>query len=133
MKNKLFFATPYDLGDFNDDEINTKPSMTVPNQVEPIAVIIERLAQGLPVTMLDSYYESEGKFSDDEYEGDITGDNFDMTDAKNFSRYMKRKQKQNEANQQNLKRDEVTEAPKQERSASGGAAERSEAKNQADK
>lgn len=36
----------FDLGDYNDNEVNNEPSLTDPSQDEPITKLVERLLRG---------------------------------------------------------------------------------------
>lgn len=46
MASKNFFRTPFNLGDYNDDEINLLPSETDPSQDEPIEKLVARMVRG---------------------------------------------------------------------------------------
>ena len=45
-KPTVFVRSILDLGDFNDDEVNTEPSMTDPSQDETIQSLVARLMRG---------------------------------------------------------------------------------------
>lgn len=56
---KPFVRSIYDLGDYNDDEVNNEPSMTDPSQDEPIDKIVARLLRGEQVNGSSVAYDTE--------------------------------------------------------------------------
>lgn len=84
-KEKPFIRSIYNLGDFNDDEVNNEPSMTDPSQDEPIERLVERMMRGEiighGVPQFDTSSEDmtpEQMFS---MQSEIKKDGFDLADA----------------------------------------------------
>lgn len=59
-KEKIFVRSILDLGDYNDDTINNEPSMTDPEQDEPIQKLVARLIRGEAVASKQVYYDEIG-------------------------------------------------------------------------
>ncbi|WNK14112.1 MAG: hypothetical protein [Microvirus sp.] len=55
-----FVRTLWDMGDYNDDEKNTEPSMTDPSQDEPIEKLVARLVRGEMVNTSSVHYDTDG-------------------------------------------------------------------------
>lgn len=58
-KEPVFFRTPFNLGDYNDDEVNTEPSKTDPSQDEPIKRLVERMLRGELINTIPVSYDTE--------------------------------------------------------------------------
>jgi len=59
-KPAVFVRSIYNLGDFNDDEVNTERSMTDPSQDEPIDKLIARMLRGEQVRTGATHFDSDG-------------------------------------------------------------------------
>lgn len=56
---KPFVRSIYNLGDYNDDEVNDQPSMTDPSQDEPIEKLVARLLRGEQVPGFEVRYDTD--------------------------------------------------------------------------
>lgn len=56
---KPFVRSIYNLGDYNDDEVNDQPSMTDPSQDEPIEKLVARLLRGEQVSGSVIHYDTD--------------------------------------------------------------------------
>lgn len=85
-KPDVFFRTPFNLGDFNDDEVNLEPSKTDPSADEPIEKLVERMLKGELVNTRNVSYDTE--ISTGDAPGEVFDrlpvqerDGFDISDA----------------------------------------------------
>lgn len=81
---KPFVRHIYDLGDFNDDEVNNEPSLTDPEQDEPIARLLDKMLKGQAVNGSNVVFDDiDGKSDDEALAGldptEVKG--FDLADA----------------------------------------------------
>lgn len=82
-KQNVFVRSIYDLGDYNDDEINTLPSMTDPSQDEPIEALVARMLRGemvgggMPQFDTDSELDSDSVYR---LQAETSKDGFDLSD-----------------------------------------------------
>ena len=54
------FRSITDLKDYNDDEVNREPSLTDPEQDEPIGKLVARMLRGEMVESRPVYYDEIG-------------------------------------------------------------------------
>jgi len=82
--NKPFIRSIIDLGDFNDDEINTLPSMTDPSQDEPIEALVARMMRGELVSSSQPQYDTGSELDSESVfrlQAATSKDGFDIADA----------------------------------------------------
>lgn len=83
-KNAVFVRSVLDLGDFNDDEKNTLPSLTDPSQDEPISALVARMLRGELVSHATPQFDTHGDMSPAEVferQSEVTKEGFDLADA----------------------------------------------------
>lgn len=84
IKNVVFVRSTLDLGDFNDDEKNLKPSLTDPSQDEPIEALVARMLRGEIVSRGMPQYDTDGSASAEDVfsrQSAVTKEGFDLADA----------------------------------------------------
>lgn len=83
-KPVIFNRSILDLGDFNDDEVNTEPSMTDPSQDESIESLVARMMRGelmsSGVPQFDTCSELDAAAIYDR-QSETSKDGFDLSDA----------------------------------------------------
>lgn len=84
-ENPVHVRSIYDLGDFNDDEVNNEPSMTDPSQDEPIEALVARMLRGECVsTGIPQFDTQDSSLSAEEIfarQSAMSKDGFDLADA----------------------------------------------------
>lgn len=82
--NAVFVRSILDLGDYNDDERNTEPSLTDPSQDEPIEALVARMLRGEVVGNGMPQFDTEDDSSAEDVfslQADTSKDGFDLADA----------------------------------------------------
>lgn len=83
-KNAVFVRSQLDLGDFNDDEKNTLPSLTDPSQDEPIEALVARMLRGEIVGRGEPQFDTNGDMPNEEVfarQSLMAKQGFDLADA----------------------------------------------------
>lgn len=92
-KDTVFVRSVLDLGDFNDDERNTEPSLTDPSQDEPIEALVARMMRGELVGHGGVQFDTSGDETPAEVfsrQSIVTRDGFDLADAASIANRAKR-------------------------------------------
>ena len=83
-KQTIVVRSILDLGDYNDDEVNTEPSLTDPSQDEPIEALVARMLRGEIVGTSVPQFDTTSDTPPAEVyaaQSAVSKDGFDLADA----------------------------------------------------